>query len=163
VTLTIPSLDLNPAALAGAHELYRQCPWVKFPSGRRSLAKQAHVMACNVAVRRDFISRVYIHGGEELQLVVNRHPEWETVEQLAHGLYAYLHDEMTPEKVVKLSRHMTGDAFDVLPILDNAEQANQTIHVIQKLTGLDRFLTREAGLPRWHVQFVAEINQTTET
>ena len=159
MNLTIPGLGLNATAHAAAHELYRQCPWVQFTSGRRSLAEQARAMACNAAVRRDFIARTYIHGGEELQLVVNHHPEWETVEQLEHGLFAYMHDKMLPDRLSLLSRHMSGDAFDVLPLLGGSpverEQASHTMHVIDRLPGLDKFLTHEAGLPRWHVQFVA--------
>lgn len=157
MSLTIPRLDLNLIATAGAHELYRQCPWVLFTSGRRTLEKQAHAMACNVAVRRDFIARTYISCGEELQLVVNRNPEWVTVEQLEHGLFAYMRDEMKPERLAQLSYHMTGDAFDVLPLIGQSpvqrEQAVCTIHAIEALPGLDKFLTREAGLPRWHLQF----------
>jgi hypothetical protein len=49
-----------------------------------------------------------------------------------------------------MSRHLSGDAFDVQPVEDNADAIKQTI---RKLPGLQLFLDREGGLVRWHAQF----------
>ena len=153
MSLTVAQLDLSPVAMAGAYELQRQCPWVIFTSGRRTLQEQAHAMACNVAVKRDFILKTYLHG-PVLQQQVDRHPQWVTVEQLEYGLADYMRNDMDPGTLGLLSKHLQGEAFDVLPIVD-PQMAGTTIGVIHTLAGLTKFLQREAGLPRWHCEFVA--------
>jgi hypothetical protein len=52
--------------------------------------------------------------------------------------------------VGKVSKHLSGDAFDVQPVDINAEAIKATI---RGLAGLDKFLDKEGGLVRWHAQF----------
>jgi hypothetical protein len=49
-----------------------------------------------------------------------------------------------------LSKHLSGDAFDVQPVDTDAAAIKKTI---RGLKGLDRFLEKEGGLIRWHAQF----------
>jgi hypothetical protein len=49
-----------------------------------------------------------------------------------------------------LSKHLSGDAFDVQPVDTDADAIKKTI---RGLDGLDKFLEKEGGLVRWHAQF----------
>ena len=49
-----------------------------------------------------------------------------------------------------LSKHLSGDAFDVQPVTANADAIKADI---RSLEGLDKFLDKEGGLIRWHAQF----------
>jgi len=49
-----------------------------------------------------------------------------------------------------LSKHLSGEAFDVQPVDKDAEAIKKTI---RGLTGLDKFFDTEGGLVRWHAQF----------
>jgi hypothetical protein len=53
-------------------------------------------------------------------------------------------------KVAKLSKHLSGQAFDVQPVEADADKIKETI---RGLSGLDKFLEKEGGLVRWHAQF----------
>ena len=59
-------------------------------------------------------------------------------------------NSMPEEELVKISRHLTGKAFDVSPITANAAVLKADI---LKLPGLHKFLDKEGGLVRWHAQF----------
>ena len=77
------------------------------------------------------------------------HPEAKTKEQIAAGLLSVMKGASDVD-VAKLSKHLTGDAFDVQPVTANAEAIKATI---RSLDGLDKFLDKEGGLVRWHAQF----------
>jgi hypothetical protein len=57
---------------------------------------------------------------------------------------------MAEVDVLKISRHLTGRAFDVRPVMQNAEAIKADIRA---LPGLNKFLEKEAGHVRWHAQF----------
>lgn len=160
MNLTIDQMRLNPTAKAGAVLLQQRCPYVVFTSGRRDMATQARVMAENSIGNRQWIAQTYLHASE-LQTWLDLHPEAQTVEQIAHGFYVIL-TAMSQDDLDKLTKHFSGDAWDVLPLIRDAkgtptEAGQQVIDVIRSLPGLDKFLTMEGGKPRWHAQFIASM------
>lgn len=153
--LSIAQLNLNHLALQGAHTLYRLHPTVVFTSGKRDLWGQAHAMAVNVALQRDWIRQTYAHAAQ-MQTWVDQHPEAVGVDQLAVGFHQVLLS-MNPEEQNLISRHLSGDAFDVQPMVGPhgvpTEEGFAVLATIRGLDGLDKFLTKEGQLLRWHVQF----------
>ncbi len=147
----IASLDLSPAAKRGALALHAAHPEVQFVSGRRTLARQARAMARNIveSADRSWIANVY-RAAAPLQAWVDAHPEAVTAEDIAAGLEATL-IAMTSADQARVSKHLSGDAFDLRPIHGAAEAAIRA--TIASLPGLVKFIDREGGLERWHVQF----------
>lgn len=156
MSLTIDQMRLNPVARAGAVTLLARCPFVVFTSGRRDRWKQAEVMAQNSALNRRWVGATYLHAAA-FQTWLDVHQEARTVEQIAHGFYALM-ESMSDADLGAVSKHLGGNAFDVLPMVSDAagtptEAGQQVIEVIRSLDGLDKFLTKEGGLVRWHCQF----------
>ena len=52
----------------------------------------------------------------------------------------------------KLSKHLSGDAFDVQPVTANANQIIADMNALADSLG-GKFLSKEGGLVRWHIQF----------
>ncbi len=150
---TIPELDLIGNALAGAKALKKKFPNIEFNSGRRNYKDQARAMASNVVHKRDFIIRTYAARpeGKILQDWVDAHPEANTAAKIEIGLVTIL-DGWTNDQRGKLSRHLSGRAFDVQP-MPNGPNADAVKAAIKALPGLHKFLEKEAGLIRWHAQF----------
>lgn len=154
MALTIAQMKLAPAARQAAERLQAACPWVVFTSGRRDLDEQAHAMAVNTVQRRAWIGDTYLHAAD-LQTWVDTHPEAQTVDQIHEGLYTLLLG-MPDTDVSRISRHLTGDAFDVLPLVDQYGMATaygaKLLEAIHDLEA-EKVLLKEGGLVRWHVQF----------
>lgn len=146
--MTIEEMDLQPAAKKAATILQSKHPNIQFTSGRRSLSQQAHAMAANVIKNRKWIGQTYL-AGAKLQKWVDQHPEAKTVDQITAGL-AQVMKGMPEDELMKISRHLTGRAFDVRPVTANAAAVKADI---LKLPGLHKFLDKEGGLVRWHAQF----------
>jgi len=148
-------MRLNPVAKAAAIILQTKCPFVTFTSGRRDRWAQAQAMAGNVAVERGWIRNTYMRAAP-FETWLDQHPEAQTVEQLAHGFYGIL-TTMPDADVEKISKHLGGNAFDILPIVTTqgvpTAEGHQVIDVIRSLPGLDKFLQKEGNLIRWHAQF----------
>jgi hypothetical protein len=72
-----------------------------------------------------------------------------TVEQISTGLKGVL-DAMTDTERSKISKHLSGDAFDVQPQTKDAVKLKADMAV---LPGATKLLSEEGGLERWHVQF----------
>lgn len=157
--MTIEQLQLSPIAKEAARILQQHHPDVVFTSGRRNLLEQAQAMAKNIVIgqRRDWIRKTYLHG-YPLQSWIDEHPEAVTVVDVTDGLYGVMLNMDTPF-LARLSKHFTGDAFDVQPILDRdglpTADGFRVIEAIKHLPGLEKFLQKEGGLTRWHAQFVA--------
>jgi hypothetical protein len=147
----IEALRLRGAAREAAYALKRAHPSVRFTSGRRSKDDQARAMASNVVKNRNWIGQTYKPGvvSKGCQQWVDDHPEAKTKEQIAAGLLSVMNGASDAD-VGKVSKHLSGDAFDVQPVDVNAEAIKATI---RGLTGLDKFLDKEGGLVRWHAQF----------
>jgi hypothetical protein len=146
-------LNLTGPAATGAALLESEFPGVVFTSGRRDPKAQAHAMASNVAAAgRDWITRTYLHSeaSRACQAWVDSHPSANAVDDLAAGLLSVL-QEFGDDVLRGLSKHLSGEAFDVVPVPGVRGDAIQ--ERIGTLPGLDKFLHREGGLTRWHAQF----------
>lgn len=148
----IEMLQLRGAARKGAYALKRAHPSVKFTSGRRNKDDQARAMASNVVSNRKWIGQTYRAGvvSSGCQKWVDDNPAATTKEAIAAGLLTVM-NAASDADLAKLSKHLSGDAFDVQPVEVNAEAIKKSI---RELDGLDKFLDREGGLVRWHAQFV---------
>jgi len=146
--MTIEELQLEPVAKNAATILHAQHPQLEFTSGRRSIFQQAHAMAGNVVLNPKFIGQTYL-AGAKLQQWVDQHPEAKTVDAITAGLVETM-NAMPEEELLKISRHLTGKAFDIRPVTANAAAIKADI---LKLPGLNKFLDKEGGLVRWHAQF----------
>jgi hypothetical protein len=148
--MTIDEMNLAPTAKAAAKILLQKHPNIEFTSGRRDVHQQAHAMAGNIVAKHDrqWIGNTYIKG-QKLQAWVDAHPEAKTVDQITTGLTQVM-NAMTEDERSKISRHLTGRAFDVRPLKLNAKAIKADIRA---LPGLNKFLEQEGGLVRWHAQF----------
>lgn len=146
--MTIEEMNLEPVAKNAATILLSKHPELKFTSGRRTIFQQAHAMAGNVVFNRKWIGQTYL-AGAKLQQWVDKHPEAKTVDTITAGLEQTM-KAMPEADLLKISRHLTGKAFDVTPVTANAATIKADI---LKLPGLHKFLDKEGGLVRWHAQF----------
>lgn len=146
--MTIEEMNLEPVAKKAATILQSKHPELKFTSGRRTIFQQAHAMAGNVVFNRKWIGQTYL-AGAKLQQWVDKHPEAKTVDAITAGLEQTM-KAMPEAELLKISRHLTGKAFDVTPVSANAATIKADI---LKLPGLHKFLDKEGGLVRWHAQF----------
>ena len=147
----IEALLLSDTAKRCAYALKAQFPVVTFTSGRRDKGDQARAMASNVISNRNWIQETYINdfASAACQQWVNDNPSVTAKADIAAGLLATM-NAMTDAQIGQLSKHLSGDAFDVQPVVENAAAI---IAAIQALPGLGKFLQKEGGLVRWHAQF----------
>lgn len=146
----IEALDLAPKAKAAAKKLKEQHPDIVFKSGRRTVAEQAHAMASNIVQsnNRKWIEQTY-KSAAELQKWVDDNPAATTVDDIAKGLETTM-NAMPEHDRAKVSKHLSGEAFDVQPQDKDSEAIKKDIQV---LPGITKFLDKEGGLIRWHAQF----------
>lgn len=147
----IEKLDLSDTAKKAAYELKKKYPSVVFTSGRRDKEGQARAMAGNVVSNRNWIKQTYkqSEARDACQKWVDDNKDKKTKKEIGDGLTETLNG-LTDEQVSKLSKHLSGDAFDVQPVDKDADEIKKTI---RGLPGLDKFLDKEGGLVRWHAQF----------
>lgn len=147
----IEALDLASTARTAAYALKKAHPSVKFTSGRRNKKDQARAMASNVVKNSKWIEQTYANSPlrKKCQDWVNDNPKKTTQDEIAEGLLT-LFNAATDAELGKFSKHLSGMAFDVQPVVKDAEKIKATI---RGLTGLDKFLDKEGGLVRWHAQF----------
>src|SRR5262245_44480412 len=145
-------LDLSPNAKRAADQLLAAHPNVKFTSGRRDVADQARAMASNVVKKRKWILNTYKDTPQRkaLQKWVDDHPEAKTQAAIAKGLASVMDDWSDAQKA-RLSKHFSGQAFDVQPVAGAAGRAIKD--TIRGLPKLNNFLEKEGGLVRWHADF----------
>lgn len=146
--MTIEEMNLAPIAKNAATILLAKHPNIQFTSGKRSTFQQAHAMAGNVILNRKWIGQTYL-AGAKLQRWVDTHPLARTVDAITAGLEEVM-NAMPEDELMKISRHLTGRAFDVRPVNQNAAAIKADIRA---LPGLHKFLDKEGGLVRWHAQF----------
>jgi hypothetical protein len=147
----IEALKLEPTARTAAYTLKKVHPSVNFTSGRRSKEDQARAMASNVVRNRKWIEETYLNSPlrKKCQDWVDNHPNKRTQADIQQGLISVF-NASDDDDLGKFSKHLSGMAFDVQPVENNAEKIKQTI---RGLPGLDKFLEKEGGLVRWHAQF----------
>jgi len=148
--MTIEEMHLEPVAKEAAKILKSKHPNIEFTSGRRDIRQQAHAMAGNIVKLRDrkWIGKTYL-AAAKCQAWVDKHPEAVTVDAITDGLEQVM-KAMPEDELMKISRHLTGRAFDVRPVTANAAAIKADI---RKLPGLHKFLDHEGGHVRWHAQF----------
>lgn len=149
---SIESLKLSETAKKAAEQLQKEFPDIVFTSGRRDLADQAKAMAGNVVKKRDWIKNTYKanDASKACQQWVDDHPEAKSEKAIAAGLLETL-NALGP-KAGEISRHLTGDAFDIEPFKDS-KKADEVKAAIKELPDLKQFLDHEGGLEIWHVGF----------
>ena len=150
---TIERLSLRPIARAAAYELKQLHPGVVFTSGRRDKAAQARAMAENCVGQPNWISQTYApnKASQACQQWVLSNPQATTTQDIAAGLLGTM-NALTDAELGQMSRHLSGDAFDIQP----TEPDNANIKdAIRALPGLRLFLDREGSLVRWHAEFNA--------
>jgi hypothetical protein len=149
----IEALNLSDTAKNTAYQLKAQFPSVIFTSGRRDKASQASAMASNVVLNRNWIKQTYIDSDaiRACQAWVDSNPGATTRAQIAAGLTGVLQG-LTDEQLSHVSKHLSGDAFDVQPVTDNADAIQQMLRDLTQQAG-GKFLNQEGGLLRWHAQF----------
>jgi len=147
----IEALRLAPLARAAAYALKRLHPGVVFTSGRRDKVAQARAMAANVLRNRQWIAQTYLPSpvSAASQKWVDQHPEAVTQDAIQQGLLSVF-DSLPEAELGRISKHLSGEAFDVQPVAANAEAIKASIRALQ---GLTKFLDRGGGLERWHAQF----------
>jgi hypothetical protein len=147
----IEALNLTGSARKGAYTLKKKHPAVKFTSGRRQKEDQARAMAQNVVKKRSWIGNTYYptRVSKACQKWVDDNPTKLTQAEIAAGLLSVLNG-YSDAQLSGLSKHLSGEAFDVQPVEVDADAIKKTI---RGLKGLHRFLEKEDGLIRWHAQF----------
>jgi hypothetical protein len=147
----IEALDLAATAKMAAYALKRAHPSVIFTSGRRNKRDQARAMSENVVLNRKWIEQTYAKtlASDNCQKWVDDNPDKTTQQEIEAGL-ARVIDALPDAELARLSKHLSGEAFDVQPVSEDAEQIKATI---RSLLGLKVFLDMEGGLIRWHAQF----------
>jgi hypothetical protein len=142
----IEVLNLADTAKKAAYELKKKQPTVKFTSGRRDKSEQASAMASNVVENRNWIKETYAASTARTacQKWVDDNKHKTTAQDISAGLLGVL-NTLTDAQLPGLSKHLTGEAFDVQPVTDNAEEIKKSI---KSLNGLSKFLDTEGGLVR---------------
>ena len=155
--LTIAQMKLSPNARNGAQWVLARHPQIVFTSGRRDPLNQARVMAENtVKYGRSWIIKTYkpsliidtLHGW------LQDHQRETQASIIAQGFYECLLACHSGD-LTKLSRHLTGDAWDAAwPGETEGERICQDIHINMPVAyRLDKVIDREGALRVIHVQF----------
>lgn len=144
----IDKLLLAAIAQNAAYTLKRLHPSVVFTSGRRTRAEQAHAMATNVMHNRVWIAQTYSDSlpSRACQRWVDLHPTAD-ITFMTEGLTAVLNN-YDDAALVRLSRHLSGEAFDVKPVPSDLS----ILASMRTLPGTGKVLDHEGGLVRWHWQ-----------
>jgi hypothetical protein len=123
----------------------------QFTSGHRDLRQQAHAMAVNVALQRDWVGVTYAHGSQ-VQAWIDGNPEVVTIPDLAEGIYRVI-AALPPGQQISHHLLMPCPCFDVQPRQDKIGVL--ILQTIPTLEGLTKFLEKEGHLTRWHCEFLA--------
>jgi hypothetical protein len=147
----IEAMNLGDAAKKAAYELKKAKPKVVFTSGRRDKDEQASAMAENVTQDRDWIKNTYAKStaSDACQKWVDDNKDKKTKAEITVGLKSVL-DGLTDAQLRALSKHLSGDAFDVQPVTPDSDDIKTAI---KGLPGIKKFLEKEGNLVRWHAEF----------
>lgn len=157
---------LTGDARACADAVAKQFPSVKFTSGRRTISEQALAMAKNVCKDRDRLRKLAPHVprpskwivqtysnariANECQDWVDRNPD--AAESGMANKFCVIISMFDDDEKRRLSRHLTGDAFDVQPIIGGDGEAVLDALKDWAVRKGGRFLSSEGGLVVWHWQ-----------
>ena len=149
----VDALDIQPKAAGVANALKTKFPAISFTSGKRDeVPDQASAMAGNVVSNRNWITETYLDKtlAAKLQKWLDDNPKETTKAAIAKGLEDTM-SAWTDEEKGRLSAHHTGEAFDIQPQTDKAAEIKAEAKSLAEAQG-GKFLEKEGGLVRWHVQ-----------
>ncbi len=108
-------------------------------------------MAANVVQQRDWIEKTYAKSKarDDCQKWVDDNKEKTTKDEIATGLKGVL-DGLTDAQLNALTKHLSGQAFDVQPVDPDKDEIKKAI---QGLKGITKFMEKEGKLVRWHAEF----------
>ena len=146
-------LGLVGDALAAATELREAFPGAVLVSGKRTIEEQAEAMAENIVADRNYVKQTHLpsNASRVCQLWVDSHPSITDLEGVRKGMLLVLR-LMNDADLSSLSRHLTGDAFDVRPVGGIVGDRIKAFLVALAAKYGGRFLDREGSLVRWHWQ-----------
>lgn len=151
--LSIEELHLQGLALQAALMLKERFQNIIFTSGKRTKSDQCRAMASNIisSGNRQWISDTYAVStiSTALQHWINENSQVVDIEGITNGLLSIM-NTFDDTEVSRISKHLTGEAFDIQPVTQDAEEIKE---FVRNLPGLTKFLEREGGLVRWHAQF----------
>lgn len=149
-------LGLIGNARRAAHELKKDHPDVVFTSGRRTIGEQAHAMATNVVNGggRDWIKQTYKPSNVAMacQRWIDANPDSVSIRAVAKGLMSVF-ARFDNKELGKISKHLTGQAFDVRPVpgLQGQLVLMSLRDTVKRYGGV--LLEKEGGVVVWHAQF----------
>lgn len=148
-----PLLGLTDSALEVAIRLVARFPGVEIVSGKRTVREQAHSMAANVVKDPDFVRDTYA-----LSLASRRCQAWvdrnvnAKLDKIAEAFERILCD-LPDDELRHLTRHITGEAFDVMPPKDLKLRNDVKVFLADAAREHGgRFLDHEGKLDRLHWQ-----------
>jgi hypothetical protein len=145
--LAIADLGLVDYAQDAAAALLAAHSNVVFTSGRRSVKQQADAMAENIVQNRQYIVQTYAANPESrsLQQWVDDHPEATSKAAISTGLEDIMRDWTDAQKKT-LSRHFSGQAFDVQPVDDGGaiEETIKSLPNLRQFSGKQRRIDQMA-------------------
>ena len=149
----IEALALNETAKQAAYDLKAKHPGIVFTSGRRDKSDQARAMASNVVKNRQWIAQTYKATpiSAACQKWIDANPQAKSSAAIAAGLLSVI-NQFGDSELRRLSKHLSGDAFDVQPVTQNAARIIADMNALAEALG-GKFLSKEGGLIRWHIQF----------
>lgn len=124
----------------------------RFTSGHRDVRQQARAMAVNTLLNRKWVGQTYRKGGP-IQAWIDAHPDATQADELAEGIYQLI-AALPPDQQISHHLLMPCPVFDIEPRIDAIGE--RIYQAIPTLPGLTKFLEREGGLIRWHVEFLDE-------
>lgn len=170
--MQLEDLGLGPLARAAALELLTEFgpDVIMFSRGYSDLRAQARAMAGNVLRNKEWIKQTYTRKERPsyaiaclLQDVVYRNSEINDRMAITDYLHAALlaipnGHEISFHCRTTVDGEPAAEAFDLVPLEDDLGIATAMGFKVKDkirrgLPDLDTFLTREGGLPIWHVQF----------
>jgi hypothetical protein len=151
-SVSVDDLDLVDYAKAAAVNLQTDFSDVIFTSGRRNVTQQANAMAGNVVQNRNWVAETYAASKERdaLQEWIDDNPTVTTKDPIAAGLVGIM-SNWTDDQKSGFSRHFSGQAFDVQPVVGARGDAIKA--AVKSLPDLRKFLDSEGGLVIWHADF----------
>lgn len=154
------NLDFSPEFRPIVDALLAAVPSLKITSGRRTLTSQLEAMLANEAHAPGYIAKTYIPT-PIIKWLVRKVKQDKNVKMTparrALGYTFDIEDKFSHADQQRLSRHITGCAVDFQPGTPAEEAAIVKVldeGAVLKLLPRTKFLTREGGLSRWHIQLV---------
>lgn len=152
--MLVSELDLSPVAKAAAEKLVASFPQVVFTSGRRDLRKQAEVMATNELRDPGWVKSTYKISEPFVWWIEQNKPKSQV--EMAIGFHDVMM-RMSQEEIDQVSKHLSGNAFDIKPIIDKTgmptTEGFEIVDFCRSKLGAEKILLREGNLIVWHVQF----------